>query len=482
MTYVVAALLLAVMSNIVPNVAQANDYAPNVVQVMPEVRVCWSLQNIADFADRYLVVYDPSPEQSERIGTPWTLVQQGVCYDLSLDRDQFFYLLEKPVDSDVADVLTNPHNYPLTARLAEWLGEEPNTRFYDPFDTEPYYDYADISPRLPEVLESRRAFRLSARLQVDGWYLSDPESRALDTNIDLLELLPLRHVPEDGFSNHVVEYGQGLFEDSMRSFRDSVYAIQNGVEEAVGSCDERKAIRIPVTITMLPLTAKEGASTPISREVPTIESGAVYWELASGATIARPTDTYAAIEALGCTSEVQSYLKGAKDEIDALDDLLRLAAEKKPDAFVRRSDTEYAELVSYAYYGKTYPTEVEDVATELPVQQFTQDIGPTRLVEVGEQLSFGSSSTSSVVDHTTSNGPRPVFTQATTTDSRQDDDMSKIVLPESPSGLSRSFPFTLLYFVALPLVGALGLAYMVLRRKKPLDAVDVEGEGVQDDA
>jgi hypothetical protein len=369
-------LLASVTLLIVPLSVKANDYSPNVVQVLSHVSTCWSLQNLADFADTYVAVYDLSPEDGEQMGVPWVLVQQDVCYKLSFAQSEYIYLFNKPVDEHVAELLSHPQNYAATMQLADVVGEPDNRGYHsfsfvdDPFDI-------FHGPQRPSMSESPLFFRFStAHLDGGGWVLLGAQENALDTNISLLHLLPLRYVPKDGFSSDVVWYGNDMFQDSFGTFTESVGALQQGIDDVVRSCDERRSIRLPLQLSTLPVEAKEGVRALDLSEVPILMSGMVYWDLSSGATISRPTSTVAVIEALGCTDAIQSYLKDNKTKVDALDNVLKDRAQQTPSLFVRRSDAEYAELAAYAYYGKSYPLEFEDVSDSLNDTPFVQDIGP----------------------------------------------------------------------------------------------------------
>lgn len=470
MGYMMMASLLALVLSIVPYVAQANDYweNPDTLVMNESVPVCWSLENLEDYVDEYLFIYDYSSSTGRQEGVPWVLPVQGVCYPF--DFSEKLYAFKKPVTANVAALVSASMTAAPTSDVSDVLGQP--DQYLDQYEAFGLYaEEKGFSAPAANIF----AIRYSTKEMV---YI---------VPVAIKDILPTRYIPGEG----IVGMG-ALWEPEFPVWSDVrfteaksiIETLADDLGKTLAQCDTRQRVEVRTSVgfehgltSLISGVTDDGA--PLNMYTNSVD----VWHTERYGPIASTIYGVDSIEVMGCTKSVQSFLHQSRERIERFDSHMAALEgeyggmpynsnyEPRVTFFIpKRDSTDYAELVAFAYYDK---------APKIDTEQLKYASVPTPL---RQEVGAIAAPTLSTVATTTQAVPSDFILQtaeipyrATAAPEQLPIEQEVIAPVTSTPTPPPNDPGELVYFVALPLVGFIGLAYFVTRRKQAGDVASDDG-------
>lgn len=299
----VAAVLIG--SVFAPAVVLSNDYASNKnAWISHEKTTCFSIDNLDEYKNNFLVLYDYSTNVGTKLGRPWALVEQGKCYEIDFTNEEIF-LFRYPLTPEVENIFSKEKNsYTPGTNISDIIKTCEYTR-----DSQVRCSQGGIFKLKP--FDEFYGIGTGAR---DGFQF---------TGISLSSVLPTKYSAEMGYEGIVSHFG---FPDSKtgdivkderfinsRKLFDELALKLNAATEV---CDSRQRIENRFSLWQL-----EG---PSSTKIALTDHGTV-WRVSSGEDIRIDFEAPTPIQRIalmGCTAGLHKFLNEHTRDIQNLDTAL----------------------------------------------------------------------------------------------------------------------------------------------------------------
>ena len=431
-TYIVVATIAVFVA---PTFVFGNDYASNKeAWINHDKIVCFGIDNIDQYKNDYLVIYDYSTEVGTKLGKPWATVERGKCYEVDFTNEEV-YVFKYPLSSEAELVFNGNKSY------------IPNTNIADILKT------CDLKPDYETYCHQDGISRLQP---FDGFYGigESAEGASQSTAISLDSVLPTKYSVHIGYTGFFSHFGNpysttGVIKDDERYVYSKALfgTLASKLDQATEQCDIRQRIEERFSLRQ----SDETDSSKIK-----LQKTDRIWRLSAGEDVIvdfRTTTPLQRVELLGCTATLHKFLKDYQQDIQGLEnafggiytDYCASTGDYDACSIVKlRGEEEYSLLRKFADASPPSSLDISEIPrVEASAKSQIQKSPEITSGEEPDRLTTA-----------TTTGISPVSSSEAT--------------PDEPSSFS---VMQLIYFGLIPLVGVGGLIWIVRNlRKKATDS------------